>query len=76
MNNNKIEFPKPPVYYIVKRDLNQSFPDAYDFLKSEEVLAVNVKLENIKKFTDFDSWKVELETYGILVELDDDGNWF
>jgi hypothetical protein len=75
-NNNKIEFPNPPVYYIVMLDLNQTTPTTYGFLKSDEVLAADVNIENIKQFTNFESWKLELATYGIVVELDNNGNWF
>ena len=73
-NNNKIEFPHPPVYYIVRRSLSQTSPTDYNFLNTDQVLSTTA--DYIDQFTDFDSWKVELATYGIVVELDSNGKWF
>jgi len=74
MSNNKIEFPHPPVYYIVKRVLNQTIPTAYDFLKSDQVLATDA--EHVQQFESFTNWQTELATYGITVDLDSDGIWY
>lgn len=74
MNINKIEFPNPPVYYILRRSLSQPQPTDYNFLKTDQVLATTAKY--IQPFEDFNLWKIELATYGITVQLNSDGKWY
>ena len=74
MDLNKIEFPNPPIYYIVLRELNQAQPTSYGYINSDQVLATSA--EHIQQFTDFNLWKDELYSYGITVALDEDNNWY
>ena len=74
MDLNKIEFPNPPIYYIVLRELNQAQPTSYGYINSDQVLATSA--EHIQQFTNFNLWKTELATYGITVALNEEGNWY
>jgi len=76
MNYEKISFPEVLTYYICTDENGQLMPNKYGSVTPTSVMSVNVPLEQILKFTDFNLWKTELAMYNITVALDEDNNWY
>ena len=74
MAKNSIEFPEVETYYILKKQNVQTNPDAYGSVMPNQ--RMDSGIDKMKDYTDFTQWQTELAKDGVIVELDENGNWY
>ena len=74
MAKNSIEFPAVETYYILKKLEAQTNPDAYGSVMPDQ--RMDSGIDKIKDYDDFVKWQKELAKDGVIVELDENGNWY
>jgi len=74
MAKNSIEFPEVETYYILKKQNVQTNPDAYGSVMPNQ--RMDSGIDKMKDYTDFTQWQTELAKDGVIVELDNNGNWY
>ena len=76
MNYDKIIYPEFLTYYICTDANGQLINDKFGSVSTNEIMAVNIPIEQILQYTDFNLWKTELAMYNITVALDENNNWY
>ena len=74
MAKNSIVFPEVETYYILKKQNVQTNPDAYGSVMTNQ--RMDSGIDKMKDYTDFTQWQTELAKDGVIVELDNNGNWY
>jgi len=74
MAKNSIVFPEVETYYILKKQNVQTNPDAYGSVMPNQ--RMDSGIDKMKDYTDFTQWQTELAKDGVIVELDENGNWY
>jgi len=74
MAKNSIVFPTVETYYILKKLDPQTNPDAYGSVMPNQ--RMDSGIDKMKDYTDFTQWQTELAKDGVIVELDENGNWY
>ena len=74
MAKNSIEFPSVETYYILKKQNVQTNPDAYGSVMPNQ--RMDSGIDKMKDYTNFTQWQTELAKDGVIVELDENGNWY
>ena len=74
MAKNSIEFPIVETYYILKKLDAQTNPDAYGSVMPNQ--RMDSGINKMKEYDDFVKWQKELAKDGVIVELDENGNWY
>ena len=76
MNYEKISFPEVLTYYICTDVNSQLINNKFGSVSPTNVMSVNIPIEQIQQYTDFNLWKTELAMYNITVALDENNNWY
>ena len=74
MAKNSIVFPEVETYYILKKQNVQTNPDAYGSVMTNQ--RMDSGIDKMKDYTDFTQWQNKLAQDGVIVELDNNGNWY
>tara|TARA_R110000772_G_scaffold33245_2_gene81013 strand:+ start:8631 stop:8864 length:234 start_codon:yes stop_codon:yes gene_type:complete len=74
MAKNTIAFPSVETYYIIKKLNAQTNPDAYGSVFPNQ--RMDSGINKMKDYTNFAQWQTELAKDGVIVELDNNGNWY
>jgi len=74
MAKNSIEFPSVETYYILKKQNVQTNPDAYGSVMPNQ--RMDSGIDKLKDYTNFAKWQKKLAKDGVIVELDNNGNWY
>tara|TARA_R110000772_G_scaffold36098_4_gene86650 strand:+ start:8752 stop:8985 length:234 start_codon:yes stop_codon:yes gene_type:complete len=74
MAKNTIQFPAVETYYILKKLDPQVYPNAYGSVFP--IQRMDSGIDRMKDYTDFTQWQRELAKDGVIVELDNNGNWY
>ena len=74
MIKSSIEFPEVETYYILKNVEDQIIPTTYGSVLP--VQRMDSGIEFITTYTDFTQWQNKLAQDGVVVELDENGNWY
>jgi len=74
MAKNTIAFPAVETYYILKKQNVQANPDAYGSVMPNQ--RMDSGIDKMKDYTDFTQWQTKLAQDDVIVELDNNGNWY
>jgi len=74
MAKHTIAFPEVETYFILKKVDLQTTPNGYGSVLPNQTM--DSLIDKMKDYVDFSKWQTELAKDGIIVELDDEGNWY